>query len=73
MRLLRAADVGQLRSLVGGSRHVDLGVVSDSSMRCTVVSVCTCIMPTQYADRMQTGLKSIWNLNLKVPGTLSKS
>jgi len=63
MRLLRAADVGQLRSLVGvsrlvteqrrrvnvdGSRHVDLGVVSDSGMRCTVVSVCTCIMPTQF-------------------------
>ena len=55
MRLLRAADVGQLRSLVGvsrlvteqrwrvnvdGSRHVDLGVVSDS--------IYTLIIPTQF-------------------------
>jgi len=63
VRLLRAAGVGQLRSLVGvsrlvteqrwrvnvdGSRRVDIGVVSDSSTRCTVVSVCTFIMPTQF-------------------------
>ena len=47
-RVSRLVTEQRWRVNVDGSRHVDLGVVSDSSMRCTVVSVCTCIMPTQF-------------------------